>query len=64
MIKNKEDAPGDNVIPIADGRKNRFNLPLIVIDYKAGMDLLDEASKKGEVLLNVDFDAVSSCDSD
>ncbi len=45
-------------MPIADGRKNRFSVPLIIIDYEVGKDLIDEANKKGEVLLSVDFDAV------
>ena len=62
VVKSKEDAPGDNVIPIADGRKNRFNLPLIIIDNKVGEDLIEETNKKNTVLLNVDFDAVILCD--
>lgn len=59
VVKRNDDAPGDNLIPIADGRKNRFNLPLMIIDNQVGEDLINEANiKKGEVLLSVDFDAV------
>ena len=59
-MKGPKDAPGDNVVPVADGRKNRFSVPLIIIEYQVGKDLLDAANKKGDVLINVDFDAVGS----
>lgn len=58
VFKKQDDIPGDNVVPIADGRKNKFSVPLMIIDYQAGKDLMNEANKKGDVLLSVDFDAV------
>lgn len=58
MVKSKEDPPGNNIIPVSDGRRNRLNLPLIVIDYEVGQALIEAVNKREEVLLSVDFDAV------
>jgi hypothetical protein len=61
-VKNIHDLSGDNLIPIADGRRNRFNVPLILIDYQVGKDLIETLQKGKEVLLSVDFDAVKTGD--
>lgn len=58
VVKDKEDVQGNNIVPVADGRRNRFNLPLIVIDYEVGQALIEGTIKKEEVMLSVDFDAV------
>lgn len=58
-MKAASDLRGDNLIPIADGRRNKFNVPLILIDYFVGKDLIQEVQKGREVILNVDFDAVT-----
>lgn len=59
MVKDQDDTEGTNIIPAADGRRNRFNLPLILIDYDVGNELIESAEKKQDVLLSVDFDAVN-----
>lgn len=48
------------MIPVADGRRNKFNVPLILIDYSVGKDLITSIEKGKEVVLSVDFDAVGS----